>query len=116
MNRQFPRFPRHPGLAVAALAAVLAFGLVATTALAATKAVHYHGYRLVVPANWPVFHLQRDPTACVRFNRHAVYLGQPGANQNCPPEAAGRTEAILVQPLRCTGRGRLRSARCCRRR
>jgi hypothetical protein len=100
MNRQFPRFPRHPRIAVAALAAVLAFGLVATTALAATKAVHYHGYKLVVPANWPVYHLQRDPTACVRFNRHAVYLGQPGANQNCPPQAAGRTEAILVQPLR----------------
>jgi hypothetical protein len=53
-----------------------------------------------VPAGWPVFRLATDPTACVRFNRHAVYLGTPSANQRCPTYAAGRTEAILVQPLR----------------
>jgi hypothetical protein len=34
----------------------------------------------------------------VRFNRHAVYLGTPGSDQNCPQQAAGRTEAILVSP------------------
>src|SRR5581483_11289722 len=99
MNRLFPGLPRHLQLGIAALAAIVACGLAATTALAATKAVRYHGYKLVVPATWPVFHLQRDRTACVRFDRHAVYLGTPGANQNCPPQAAGRTEAILVAPL-----------------
>lgn len=64
-----------------------------------TKIVSYHGYRLVVPADWPVFRLAQQPATCVRFNRHAVYLGDPGADQICPPDAAGRTEAILVEPV-----------------
>ena len=64
-----------------------------------TKAVRYHGYRLVVPASWPVYDLATDPAVCVRFNRHAVYLGQPSARQRCPAHAVGRTEAILVAPL-----------------
>ena len=63
------------------------------------RAVRYHGYRLTVPARWPVFDLAGHPTTCVRFNRHAVYLGRPGAHQLCPSQVLGRTEAILVQPL-----------------
>ena len=35
---------------------------------------------------------------CVRFDRHAVYLGAPSAQQRCPAHAVGRTEAILLQP------------------
>ena len=66
---------------------------------ATTKVVRYHGYRVVVPAAWPVYNLATDPTACVRFNRHAVYLGQPSTRQSCPAHAVGRTEAILVSPL-----------------
>jgi Domain of unknown function (DUF1906) len=66
---------------------------------AASKVVRYHGYRLVVPADWPVYELASNPTVCVRFNRHAVYLGQPSARQSCPAHAVGRTEAILVAPL-----------------
>jgi hypothetical protein len=46
-----------------------------------------------------VFDLAADPGVCVRFNRHAVYLGDPGATEDCPAHAVGRTEAILVQPL-----------------
>lgn len=72
---------------------------------AATKVVRYHGYRLVVPAAWPVYDLAADPTVCVRFNRHAVYLGQPGSRQRCPAYAIGRTEAILVAPLTAHGAG-----------
>lgn len=64
----------------------------------AGKGLLYHGYRLTVPAGWPVYDLARSPTTCVRFNRHAVYLGTPGAHQLCPGHAAGRTEAILVEP------------------
>jgi hypothetical protein len=41
----------------------------------------------------------------VRFNRHAVYLGRPSAQQRCPAHAAGRTEAILVAPLAAHGAG-----------
>ncbi len=71
----------------------------------ATKALRYHGYRLVVPASWPVYRLQADRTACVRFDRHAVYLGRPGADQRCSAHAAGRTEAILVEPLQARASG-----------
>ncbi|MFZ0974127.1 MAG: hypothetical protein WAN22_17990, partial [Solirubrobacteraceae bacterium] len=66
---------------------------------AGTKVVTYHGYRVVVPVTWPVYDLAADPSVCVRFNRHAVYLGQPSASQRCPAYAVGRTEAILVTPL-----------------
>ena len=72
---------------------------------ARTKAVTYHGYRVVVPASWPVYNLAADPSVCVRFNRHAVYLGQPSARQQCPAYAIGRTEAILVAPLAAHGAG-----------
>jgi hypothetical protein len=64
-----------------------------------TKVVRYHGYTLVVPAAWPVYDLATDPTVCVRFNRHAVYLGRPSSRQACPAHAVGRTEAILVTAL-----------------
>jgi Rv2525c-like, glycoside hydrolase-like domain len=71
----------------------------------ATKIVRYHGYRLVVPASWPVYNLAADPAVCVRFNRHAVYLGQPSSHQRCPAHAVGRTGAILVAPLAARSAG-----------
>ena len=61
--------------------------------------MRYHGVVLRVPASWPVYALSADSRQCIRFDRHAVYLGQPPAAQACPPHAAGRTEAILVSPL-----------------
>jgi Domain of unknown function (DUF1906) len=77
----------------------------AGSALAAqpAKTVRYRGVQLRVPASWPVFHLGARSTVCVRFNRHAVYLGTPGSNQNCPQQAIGRTEAILVSPAAYRG-------------
>jgi hypothetical protein len=66
---------------------------------AGSKVVRYHGYRMVVPAAWPVYGLTSDPAVCVRFNRHAVYLGRPSSVQRCPAHAVGRTEAILIEPL-----------------
>jgi Domain of unknown function (DUF1906) len=70
---------------------------------AATRIVRYHGYRLAVPATWPVYDLATDSTQCVRFDRHAVYLGSPSSRQRCPAHAIGRTEAILVSPLLAHG-------------
>ncbi len=64
----------------------------------ATRLVTYHGYQIRVPASWPVYNLAADPAQCVLFNRHAVYLGPPGADQRCPARAYGHTEAVLVQP------------------
>jgi hypothetical protein len=83
------------------LLAVLATSLACAAVAHARKpsqVVRYHGYKLTVPASWPVFRLGRRSSVCVRFDRHAVYLGQPGAEQRCPAYAIGRTEAILLQP------------------
>ncbi|MGH2910767.1 MAG: glycoside hydrolase domain-containing protein, partial [Solirubrobacteraceae bacterium] len=83
-----------------ALAAVLAGVLPASAHAAGTgasaKLVRYGAWSARVPRSWPVYRLGRDPHACVRFNRHAVYLGRPASAQDCPAHAAGRTEAILV--------------------
>ena len=92
----------------AALCGLLAVLTVLATAVGAqaagtTKLVRYGAWHARVPASWPVFHLSRRPHTCVRFNRHAVYLGHPGSRQNCPAHAAGRTEAILVTPATAAG-------------
>lgn len=71
---------------------------VSSNAGAGERVVSYHGYEVTVPASWPVYNLASDPAQCVLFNRHAVYLGTPGADQACPARAYGRTEAILIQP------------------
>ncbi len=88
---------------LAGLIATLSLSVVvpnATAATTPTKVVGYRGYTLNVPSGWPVYRLSRSSTVCVRFNRHAVYLGTPGIAQDCPTNAMGRTEAILVQPRR----------------
>lgn len=64
-----------------------------------TRLVRYAGYEARVPANWPIHDLSADPTRCVRFDRHAVYLGRPGPDQDCPAHAVGRTETLLVEPV-----------------
>lgn len=63
------------------------------------RTVRYRGYVVTIPRSWPVYNLARDPRQCVRFDRHALYLGRPGSDQQCPAEATGRTEAILIEPL-----------------
>ncbi|GAA2098713.1 DUF1906 domain-containing protein [Actinomadura alba] len=65
----------------------------------ATKTIQYGGLRLPVPAGWPVYRLDREPGRCVRFDRHAVYLGRPGAEQQCPARVVGRTEALHIEPI-----------------
>jgi hypothetical protein len=90
-------------LAGVAAAAMAAMGSVtaasAAPAPAGLRQIHYRGYQFEVPAAWPVIDLAANPHACVRFDRHAVYLGTPGADERCPARGAGRTtEAVLVQP------------------
>ena len=65
----------------------------------ATRIVRYRGYSVAIPRSWPVYDLSRDPPRCVRFDRHALYLGTPGSEQRCPAHLAGRTEAILIEPI-----------------
>ncbi|HYY80634.1 MAG TPA: glycoside hydrolase domain-containing protein [Actinomycetes bacterium] len=71
-----------------------------------TRTVTFHGYRVQVPASWAVVDLGRHPSACVRFDVHAVYLGHPGPAQSCPSRLVGRTESLLVEPLDKTSRAR----------
>src|SRR6266511_3355999 len=63
------------------------------------RQVTYLGYQLDVPSSWPVVDLTGAATTCVRFDRHVVYLGHPGATQDCPSHLVGRTEAMLIEPL-----------------
>jgi hypothetical protein len=60
--------------------------------------VTYQGYAFTVPRSWPVVDLAAHPRQCVRFDRHVLYLGTPGRNQDCPAALVGTTEAVLVQP------------------
>jgi hypothetical protein len=75
----------------------------------ATRAVTFRGYRVEVPASWPVVDLARNPSACVRFDVHAVYLGHPGRAPSCPAEVVGRTESLLLEPLDQVSRARVRT-------
>ena len=81
------------------LAIALSGILGATAAQAATlKVVRYHGFSVTMPRSWPVYDLSAAPRTCVRFNRHALYLGAPRTSQSCPATELGRTEAILLTP------------------
>jgi hypothetical protein len=93
---------------VPVLLAPLALLLAVLVAPAATPApavappglttVRYDGVAVQVPSGWPVYDLARDPRRCVRLDEHAVYLGTPGPDQQCPAHLVGRTEAVVVSP------------------
>jgi hypothetical protein len=63
------------------------------------RTVAYRGVQFDVPADWPVYDLEADPSTCVRFDVHAVYLGHPGADMACPAGLIGRADAVLVEPV-----------------
>lgn len=84
-------------------------GVVGAAAVGA-RTISYHGIQLRVPASWDVVDLERQPRACVRFDRNAVYLGHPGAEQDCPAGLVGRTDTILIEPLDGDSVTRWRSA------
>ena len=71
--------------------------LTAQASRPAFKMVRYAGYTIRVPAGWPVYRLDRDPSRCVRYDRHAVYLGRPGVNQQCPAHLVGRTATVSIE-------------------
>lgn len=86
------------GLCAAAAITTLATGtaVAAATGLPTEHQVSYLGLHFTVPSDWPVIDV--SATTCVRFDRHAVYLGTPGQRQDCPAHLVGRTEALLVRP------------------
>jgi hypothetical protein len=63
------------------------------------QTVSYRGYEVTVPASWPVVDLAKDPTACVRLDRPAVYLGRSTAQADCPAHLVGRSEGLVLEPL-----------------
>ncbi len=74
-------------------------GPLAQAALAGLKQVTYRGYTFRVPRSWPVIYLARRPRTCIRFDRHVIYLGRSGANQDCPSWLIGSTEAMQLAPV-----------------
>ncbi|WP_238334776.1 DUF1906 domain-containing protein [Kribbella amoyensis] len=63
------------------------------------QTVSYRGYQVTVPADWPVVDLAKDPTACVRYDRPAVYLGTSTAQADCPAHLVGRSRGLVLEPL-----------------
>ncbi len=63
---------------------------------AGARVVRFAGYTIGVPAGWPVYRLARDRSRCVRYDLNAVYLGQPGASQQCPAHLAGRVATLSL--------------------
>jgi hypothetical protein len=59
--------------------------------------VTFGGYTVSVPASWPVYDLTKNPRQCVRYDVHAVYLGTPGPDPDCPPNLVGRVDTVTIQ-------------------
>ena len=93
---------RHALAAAAVLATITLFAggipAAASPPTASLRRVTYHGYTFEIPGDWPVINLAAHPGTCVRFDRHALYLGRPAAIQACPSGLVGSTEAILATP------------------
>ncbi|HEY1331202.1 MAG TPA: glycoside hydrolase domain-containing protein [Actinomycetota bacterium] len=89
--------------ALAAVAAVHSGGIARADAATPWRTLTYHGISFRVPADWPVVDLSADPTACVRFDVHAVYLGAQGTQPDCPAGIVGRSTAVQVQPAASGG-------------
>jgi hypothetical protein len=88
-----------PGQQPAAVAASLTIATnPVKAAKPAEKTVTFDGYSASVPASWPVYDLTKDPRQCVRYDIHAVYLGNPAPDQDqdCPPDLVGRVDTISI--------------------
>jgi len=64
--------------------------------LSGLKTVSFAGTTVEVPARWPVHDLRAEPHTCIRYDRPAVYLGDPGPDQNCPAGAVGQADTVRI--------------------
>src|SRR5689334_19447723 len=62
--------------------------------------VRFGGLELPVPRGWAVHDLAAEPGRCVRFDEHAIYLGLPVGEPDCPTRIVGRTEAVHLTPIK----------------
>ena len=65
-----------------------------------TQVVRYRNVEFTVPADWPIYDLEADPSTCVRFDVHAVYLGHPGADMRCPASVNGHAASVTRRAAR----------------
>ena len=86
------------GMVIAGLPAIASGVAAAAVTHPGHQRVTYLGYSFEVPRGWPVINLAHHRGTCVRFDRHAVYLGTAPRNQGCPSLIVGTTEAMLIQP------------------
>ncbi|WP_194919009.1 DUF1906 domain-containing protein [Catenulispora rubra] len=59
--------------------------------LSGPKEVSSAGTTVAAPVRWPVHDLSSEPHTCMRYDRHAVNLGGPGPDQNCPADEEPQT-------------------------
>ncbi|MFZ2517053.1 MAG: glycoside hydrolase domain-containing protein [Candidatus Lutibacillus vidarii] len=92
---------RQPIGTTALAVAVLAYGAVPAAGASAgptsdrtLQTVTYDGVAVRVPASWPVIPLD-GVAGCVRYDRHAVYLGTP-TTSTCPAHLVGHTETVQI--------------------
>ena len=100
------RFVGGSALLIAACLAAIAPTLQTPAGAAArqpSRTVTFGPVLFSVPAAWPVVDTAADASACVRFDRHGVYLGAQHPNASCPARAVGRADSIQVEPSAQTG-------------
>ncbi|MEV6327857.1 glycoside hydrolase domain-containing protein [Streptomyces sp. NPDC051909] len=115
MSSRTPWRARAGTTLLAVLAGIGAFAVPGSAAAASPpetgrQTVSYHGYRVEVPADWQVVDLTANPRACLRFDRPAVYLGEPAEENDCPAHLVGRTAGIVVEPLTARSAARATAA------
>ncbi|WP_406407509.1 glycoside hydrolase domain-containing protein [Streptomyces sp. NBC_01643] len=114
MSSRIPWRARAGTALLAVLAGIGAFAVPGPAAAASPpesrQTVTYHGYRIEVPADWQVVDLAENPSACLRFDRPAVYIGVPADQNDCPAEVVGRTAGIVVEPITARAAGQATAA------
>lgn len=115
MSSRTPWRARAGTAMLAVLAGIGAFAVPSSATAASPpetvrQAVSYHGYRIEVPADWQVVDLTENPRTCLRFDRPAVYIGEPAEQNDCPAHVVGRTAGIVVEPLTARSAGRATAA------
>ncbi|MGZ4592337.1 MAG: DUF1906 domain-containing protein [Actinomycetes bacterium] len=80
------------GALAVTLAAMSLGAVVPAQAAASTTTITFRGVSLAVPSTWPVIDVS-GAAGCVRFDTHAVYLGDP-MSSSCPADLSGHVEAV----------------------
>lgn len=83
---------------IAAISIGLSATVVPVSHASGGQVIHYAGMSVSVPADWPVYNLDREPWRCVRYDQHAVFLGRANPDAECPAHVVDRTETLQITP------------------